>query len=342
MKHHNGGVIDTGNLEFISFGKVRVNKDFTGNITTTKTMRGEVTFVKTPDIYEIGSQTKQVSKVTFEGNHEHKLHNDIHSRQTNFDPGTYNIRTQDITINGNANINGSTFNLRRNVMLTGDVVLESNITINALGESGIVFQNLPTAFGTNIVININRAHTANDVAALSILRMSNGDAFVPNGYTYTAATGTVALPQGLQVQQVGVQAAAQLAHAQARAEAAIVGNVIVARETVDTLGQRQARLQQDMVAAPVRVQQQVDRENLRLRQAQNVLVRIQAENPQQLADAQQRLNAARAGADIGEQNRAQQALCDIRNDPFVAQLDLTKCTKRSTGTNCSTAARWTN
>ncbi|MFV9884786.1 MAG: hypothetical protein AB8U88_07505, partial [Rickettsia conorii subsp. raoultii] len=89
------------------------------------------------------------------------------------------------------------------------------------------------------------------------------------------------------------------------------------------LGQRQARLQQDMVAAPVRVQQQVDRENLRLRQAQNVLVRIQAENPQQLADAQQRLNAARAGADIGEQNRAQQALCDIRNDPFVAQLDLT-------------------
>ena len=52
-----------------------------------------------------------------------------------------------------------------------------------------------------------------------------------------------------------MQAAAQPAHAQARAEAAIVGNVIVARETVDTLGQRQVRLQQDMVAAPVRVQQ---------------------------------------------------------------------------------------
>ncbi|MFP3120792.1 hypothetical protein GCO76_04985 [Rickettsia sp. R2] len=66
--------------------------------------------------------------------------------------------------------------------------------------------------------------------------------FVSNGYTDTAATGTVALPQGLQVQQVGVQAAAQPAHAQARAEAAIVGNVIVARETVDMLGQRQARL----------------------------------------------------------------------------------------------------
>ncbi|MFV9929367.1 MAG: hypothetical protein AB8U82_00025 [Rickettsia endosymbiont of Haemaphysalis japonica] len=48
-----------------------------------------------------------------------------------------------------------------------------------------------------------------------------------------------------------MQAAAQPAHAQARAEAAIVGNVIVARETVDMLGQRQARLQQDMVAAPV-------------------------------------------------------------------------------------------
>lgn len=143
--------------------KLDKEKDVTGNITTTKTMRGEVTFVKTPDIYEIGSQTKQVSKVTFEGNHEHKLHNDIHSRQTNFDSGTYNIRTQDITINGNANINGSTFDLRRNVILTGDVVLEGNITINALGESGIVFQNLPTAFGTNIVININRAHTANDV-----------------------------------------------------------------------------------------------------------------------------------------------------------------------------------
>ncbi len=125
MKHRKGGVIDTGNLEFISFGKVRVNKDFTGHITTTKTMRGEVTFVKAPDIYE---------------------------------------------------------------------------------------------------------------------------------------------------------------------------NVIVARETVDTLGQRQARLQQDMIAVPMRVQQQVDRENLRLRQAQNALARIQAENPQQLADAQQRLNAARAGA----------------------------------------------
>ncbi len=185
MKHCNGSVIDTGNLEFISFGKVRVNKGFTGNITNTKTMRGEVTFVKIPDIYEIGSQTKQVSKVMFEGNHEHKLHNDIHSRQTNFDSGTYNICTQDITINGN--VNGSTFDLRRNVILTGDVVLEGNITINALGESGIVFQNLPTAFDTNIVININRVHTANDVAALSILRMNNGDGFVPNGYTYTAA-----------------------------------------------------------------------------------------------------------------------------------------------------------
>ncbi|AFB28365.1 hypothetical protein RPK_00270 [Rickettsia rickettsii str. Hlp len=156
MKHRNGSVIDTGNLEFISFGKVRVNKGFTGNITTTKTMRGEVTFVKIPDIYEIGSQTKQVSKVMFEGNHEHKLHNDIHSRQTNFDSGTYNIRTQDITINGNANVNGSTFDLRRNVILIGDVVLEGNITINALGESGIVFHNLPRAFCTNIVININR------------------------------------------------------------------------------------------------------------------------------------------------------------------------------------------
>lgn len=97
----------------------------------------------------------------------------------------YNICTQDITINGN--VNGSTFDLRRNVILTGDVVLEGNITINALGESSIVFQNLPTAFGTNIVININRVHTANDVAALSILRMSNGDGFVPDGYTYTAA-----------------------------------------------------------------------------------------------------------------------------------------------------------
>ncbi|WP_198913025.1 hypothetical protein [Rickettsia fournieri] len=53
-------------------------------------------------------------------------------------------------------------------------IIEGNITINALGESGIVFQNLPTAFGTNIVININRAHMANDVAVLSILRMSNG------------------------------------------------------------------------------------------------------------------------------------------------------------------------
>ncbi|KJW04536.1 hypothetical protein [Rickettsia argasii] len=74
MKHRNGSVIDTGNLEFISFGKVRFNKGFTGNITNTKTMRGEVTFVKIPDIYEIGSQTKQVSKVMFEGNHEHKLH----------------------------------------------------------------------------------------------------------------------------------------------------------------------------------------------------------------------------------------------------------------------------
>lgn len=79
MKHRNGSVIDTGNLEFISFGKVRVNKDFTGNITITKTMRGEVTFVKIPDIYEIGSQTKQVSKVMFEGNHEHKL---IFARRT--------------------------------------------------------------------------------------------------------------------------------------------------------------------------------------------------------------------------------------------------------------------
>lgn len=85
-----------------------------------------------------------------------------------------NICTQDITINGNANFNGSTFDLRRNVIFTGDVVFEGNITINALGESGIVFQNLPTAFGTNIVININRAHMANNVAVLSILRMSNG------------------------------------------------------------------------------------------------------------------------------------------------------------------------
>ncbi|BDU60049.1 hypothetical protein FLA4_04590 [Candidatus Rickettsia kotlanii] len=70
----------------------------------------------------------------FEGNHEYKLHNDIHSRQTNFDSGTYNIRTQDITISGNvsgnANINGSAFDLRHNVILTSDVVLEGNITIN--------------------------------------------------------------------------------------------------------------------------------------------------------------------------------------------------------------------
>ncbi len=163
-------------LKLISGNGTGAELTITGNITNTKTMRGEVTFVKIPDIYEIGSQTKQVSKVMFEGNHEHKLHNDIHSRQTNFDSGTYNICTQDITINGN--VNGSTFDLRRNVILTGDVVLEGNITINALGESGIVFQNLPTAFGTNIVININRVHTANDVAALSILRMSNGDGFL--------------------------------------------------------------------------------------------------------------------------------------------------------------------
>lgn len=72
------------------------------------------------------------------------------------------------------NININDINLYGNGVFT---IIEGNITINALGESGIVFQNLPTAFGINIVININRAHMANDVAVLSILRMSNGVRF---------------------------------------------------------------------------------------------------------------------------------------------------------------------
>jgi len=326
MTHRNGGVIDTGDLEFTSFGKVKVNKDFTGNITTTKTLRGEVTFVETPDIYEIGSQNKQVRKVAFEGDHAHNLHKDIHANTVELDAGTYNVRANPVTIDGNANINGSTLNLKNDLIFNGNVEFSGNIRINATGGYGIVFHNnnLPSVIqGTNIILNVNGAFPPNGAAALSMFRLNNGEEFVPVAYNYENATGTFTLPQGLQAQQPGVQAAAQPAHALVRADATIVGNVILTRETVDTLGQREAGLHQDMAAVPNRVQQQVNRENLRLRQAQNTLVQIQADNPQQLAEAQQRFNAAqRAGANEVERIQAEIALLNARNAVVIAQQEL--------------------
>jgi hypothetical protein len=326
MQHNNGGVIDTGNLELASHtSKVKIHQEFNGNITAAVDNRGEVTFVETPDIYEIGSQNKKVNKVTFEGVHAHNLHNDIHANTVELDAGTYTVRANPVTIGGNANINGSTLNLKNNLILNGNVEFSGNIRINATGGYGIVFHNnnLPSVIqGTNIILNVNGDFPPNDAAALSMFRLNNGEEFIPVAYNYENATGTFTLPQGLQAQQPGVQAAAQPTHALVRADATTVGNVILTRETVDTLGQREALLQQDRAAVPNRVQRQVDRENLRLRQAQNTLAQIQADNPQQLAEAQQRLNAARAGADIGEQNRAQQAFFDARNAVVVAQQAL--------------------
>lgn len=81
-------LIHTGNLEFTNRGKVKFNKDLIGNITN----------------------------------------KNIYATQINFDTGTYNVHANPVTIDGNAKINGSTFDLRHDLILNGDVEFSGNIT----------------------------------------------------------------------------------------------------------------------------------------------------------------------------------------------------------------------
>ncbi|XVN43689.1 MAG: hypothetical protein RCG16_04730 [Rickettsia hoogstraalii] len=216
MQRRNGGgnVIHTGNLEFTNYGKVKFHKDFTGDITTSKINRGEVTFVNTPDIYGVGALNKRIEKLVFTGNHRHNLHKDIHAARTEFDAGTYNIHTNPITIDGNANINGSTFDLRHDLIFTGNVELSNNIRINSAGNR-VIFQNYaPTVnnAGANITFNINGAPPANEAAVLAVLHINvGGVVFPPVGSRYDVGTATLILPGlgGAQVQQQQQQAQAQ-------------------------------------------------------------------------------------------------------------------------------------
>ncbi|WP_277914371.1 hypothetical protein [Rickettsia monacensis] len=41
--------------------------------------------------------------------------------KVNFEAGTYNVHANPVTIEGNAKINGSTFDLRRDLILNGNV-----------------------------------------------------------------------------------------------------------------------------------------------------------------------------------------------------------------------------
>ncbi|QQV74513.1 hypothetical protein H6P87_00047 [Rickettsia tillamookensis] len=205
MQRRNGGV-HIGNLEFTNYGKVKFHKDFTGDITTSKINVGEVTYVNTPNIYGVGALNKRIEKLVFTGNHPHNLHKNIHAARTEFDAGTYNIHTNPITIDGNANINGSTFDLRYDLIFTGNVELSNNIRINSAGNR-VVFQNhAPTVnnAGTNITFNINGAPPANEAAALAVLHINvGGVVFPPVGSRYDVGTATLILPGlgGAQVQQ---------------------------------------------------------------------------------------------------------------------------------------------
>ena len=188
-------VVDTGNLEFTGRGKVKFDKDFIGDITTKNANQGEVTFAKTHNIYAVGELNKRIEKLIFTGNHAHNLHNNIYAAEVNFDAGTYNVHANPITIDGNANINGSTFDLRHNLTFTGDVVLSNNITLNAAVGTGLIFQNNApvAAAATNIIITVNGAHPVDDAAALAIITV-NGAPFAPVGHNYDAGTGTLTLP----------------------------------------------------------------------------------------------------------------------------------------------------
>lgn len=130
----NGDVINTGNLEFENYGKVKFNKDFTGNITTNKANIGEVTFVNTPNIYGVGALNKKIEKLIFTGSHMHNLRKNIRASSIEFDAGTYNVHANPVIIDGNAKINGSTFDLRHNVIFTGNVEFSNNIFINTIGR----------------------------------------------------------------------------------------------------------------------------------------------------------------------------------------------------------------
>ncbi|GAA5251753.1 hypothetical protein [Candidatus Rickettsia kedanie] len=144
-------LINTGNLEFTNSGKVKFNKDYAGTITTSKANIGEVTFVNIPNTYEVGAVNKRIKKLTFMGNHVHNLRKNIYAAQVNFDAGTYNVHTNPVTINGNAKINGSTFDLKCDLILNGDVEFSGNITFNITGGYSVFFQhNLPSVIaGTN-------------------------------------------------------------------------------------------------------------------------------------------------------------------------------------------------
>ncbi|KJW02336.1 hypothetical protein REIP_0342 [Rickettsia endosymbiont of Ixodes pacificus] len=110
--------------------------------------------------------------------------------KVNFEAGTYNVHANPVTIEGNAKINGSTFDLRRDLILNGNVEFSGNITFNVTGGYSVFFQNnLPSVLaGTSIEINVNGAHPVDAVSALSIFRV-NGGAFVPEGHNYNPVTG---------------------------------------------------------------------------------------------------------------------------------------------------------
>src|SRR5207237_9725491 len=110
----------------------------------------------------------------------------------------------------------STFDIRLDLILNGDVELSGNITFNVTGGYSVFFQNnLSSVAGTNIIIYVNGVHPADAVSALSILRV-NGGAFVPEGHNYNPVTGKMNFRNGLQVQQAGQAAAQEVAQQQAR------------------------------------------------------------------------------------------------------------------------------
>ncbi|AFC70506.1 hypothetical protein [Rickettsia australis] len=149
-------LINTGNLEFTNRDKVKFNKDYAGTITTSKANIGEVTFMNIPNIYEVGAVNKRIEKLAFMDNHVHNLHKNIYAAQVNFDAGTYNVHTNPAPINGNAKINGSTFDLKCDLIFNSDVEFSGNITFNVTGGYSVFFQNNLSSViaDTNIIINI--------------------------------------------------------------------------------------------------------------------------------------------------------------------------------------------
>ncbi len=220
---------------------LKFNKDFIGDIITENANQGEVTYVNTPNIYGVGAVNKRIEKLIFTGNRAHNLHNNIYAAQVNFDAGTYNIHTNPVTIDGNANINGSTFNLNHNLIFTGDVAFSNNITLNAAAGTGLIFQNNApvAAAATNIIITVNGAPPVDAAAALALFTV-NGGAFAPVGHNYDAGTGTLALPIDAQA-QAQAQAAAQ---AQALAEQQRLDAQAAAQAQQNQQGQGQGKAQQ--------------------------------------------------------------------------------------------------